>query len=139
MPQYSIKDHLYESQLFINRSIAAAIIVTLMLLLLGVRMVYLQVVSHEHYTTLSKDNRVKLQPLPPTRGLIYDRNGVILAQNLPAYSLEITPEKVESLEQTIEQLALILPISEEDRRRFKKLRRQRRPLRQYPDPSTPER
>ncbi|MBA1331977.1 hypothetical protein QQ73_12900, partial [Candidatus Endoriftia persephone str. Guaymas] len=88
MPQYSIKDHLYESQLFINRSIAAAIIVTLMLLLLGVRMVYLQVVSHEHYTTLSKDNRVKLQPLPPTRGLIYDRNGVILAQNLPAYSLE---------------------------------------------------
>ncbi|KRT53818.1 penicillin-binding protein 2 [endosymbiont of Ridgeia piscesae] len=126
MPQYSIKDHLYESQLFINRSIAAAIIVTLMLLLLGVRMVYLQVVSHEHYTTLSKDNRVKLQPLPPTRGLIYDRNGVILAQNLPAYSLEITPEKVESLEQTIEQLALILPISEEDRRRFKKLRRQRR-------------
>ncbi len=109
-----------------GRIIVAAIIVTLALLLLLTRMLYLQVVNHEHFTTLSLDNRVKLEPRPPTRGLIYDSHGTILAQNLPAYSLDITPEKTPDIEATIQALSEIMPINEDDRKRFKRLRQQRR-------------
>jgi penicillin-binding protein 2 len=126
MPQLSIKDHLFESQLFLGRTIASATLVLLTLLVLGGRLFYLQVLSHEHFITLSKDNRVKLQPLPPTRGLIYDRHGVTLAQNLPAYSLEITPEKTTHLEATLQDLSKIIEISEEDIQRFRRLFRQNR-------------
>ncbi|MBL3598998.1 MAG: penicillin-binding protein 2 [gamma proteobacterium endosymbiont of Lamellibrachia anaximandri] len=109
-----------------GRIIVAAIIVTLTLLLLLTRMLYLQVLNHEHFTTLSLDNRVKLQPRPPTRGLIYDSHGTILAQNLPAYSLDITPEKTPDIATTIQALSEIIPINEDDRKRFKRLRQQRR-------------
>ncbi len=109
-----------------GRIIVAAIIVTLALLLLLTRLLYLQVVNHEHFTTLSQDNRVKLEPRPPTRGLIYDSHGTILAQNLPAYSLDITPEKTPDIETTIQALSEIIPINEDDRKRFKRLRQQRR-------------
>jgi penicillin-binding protein 2 len=126
VPQSSIKNYLHESQLFLGRAIAASALVILLLLVLIGRLFYLQVKNHEHFTTLSQDNRVKVEPLPPTRGLIYDRNGVILAQNLPAYSLEITPEKTQDLEATIKALGEIIPISEEDVQRFRKLRRQSR-------------
>lgn len=104
----------------------AAIIVTLTLLLLLTRMLYLQVLNHEHFTTLSLDNRVKLEPRPPTRGLIYDSHGTILAQNLPAYSLDIIPEKTPDIDATIQALSEIIPINEDDRKRFKRLRQQRR-------------
>ena len=74
----------------------------ILLTILLVRLLYLQVISHEHFTTLSEDNRVKLQPLPPNRGLIYDRNGILLAENLPSYRLEITPEQVDDMGATLE-------------------------------------
>jgi penicillin-binding protein 2 len=126
MPQSSIKDYMYESQLFLGRAIAAGALVLLVLIALIGRLFYLQVENHEHYTTLSQDNRVKLDPLPPTRGLIYDQNGAILAQNLPAYSLEITPEKTKNLDHTIQKLSEIIEIDEDDINRFHQLRRQRR-------------
>ncbi|RLJ17887.1 penicillin-binding protein 2 [bacterium endosymbiont of Escarpia laminata] len=126
MHQLSIKNHLFESQFFTGRIIVAAIIVTLTLLLLLTRMLYLQVLNHEHFTTLSLDNRVKLEPRPPTRGLIYDSHGTILAQNLPAYSLDIIPEKTPDIDATIQALSEIIPINEDDRKRFKRLRQQRR-------------
>jgi penicillin-binding protein 2 len=126
MPQLSIKNHLFESQLFLSRAIVSGILVLLLLALLLGRMFYLQVMSHEHFITLSKDNRVKLQPLPPTRGLIYDRNGVNLAQNLPAYSLEITPEKTLNLEATLRELSQIIEITEDDTQRFRRLLKQHR-------------
>ncbi len=126
MPQLSIKDHLFESQLFLGRAIVSGILVISVILALAGRLFFLQVVSHDHFITLSKDNRVKLQPLPPTRGLIYDRNGITLAQNLPAYSLEITPEKVPDLEATLRTLAQIIRIEEEDLQRFRRLLRQHR-------------
>jgi penicillin-binding protein 2 len=126
MPQLSIKDHLYESQLFLGRAIASSILVILVLMTLAGRMFYLQVLSHEHFITLSKDNRVKLQPLPPTRGLIYDRNGITLAQNLPAYSLEITPEKAFDIDVTLQGLSTIIEISDEDIQRFRRLLKQHR-------------
>ncbi|MEW8193446.1 MAG: penicillin-binding protein 2, partial [Candidatus Thiodiazotropha sp.] len=126
MPQSSIKDYLHESQLFLGRAIASGTLVLLVLLILIGRLFYLQVESHDHYTTLSQDNRVKLEPLPPTRGLIYDRKGAILAQNLPAYSLEITPERTENLDYTILKLSEIIDINEDDINRFHQLRKQRR-------------
>ena len=90
------------------------------------QLVNLQISSHEHYTTLSQDNRVKLVPLPPVRGLIYDRNGIIVAQNLPTYSLEVTPEQVDDVEEVLKQLAEVIEIGEEDLERFWKLKKRKR-------------
>ncbi len=94
----TLKDHLYESRLIMQRAILLLVIGGLLCLVLFSRLLYLQVVAHEHYTTLSEDNRVKLQPIPPNRGLIYDRNGILLAENLPSYRLEITPEQIGDME-----------------------------------------
>ncbi|MEW8627770.1 MAG: penicillin-binding protein 2 [Candidatus Thiodiazotropha sp.] len=126
MPQSSLKDYLHESQLFLGRAIVSGTLVILALVVLVGRLFFLQVENHEHFTTLSQDNRVKLEPLPPTRGLIFDRNGAILAQNLPAYSLEIIPEKTKDLAETIAQIGEIISITEDDIQRFHRLRKQRR-------------
>lgn len=127
-----LKDTIRESQSFLNRAIIAGLAVILLLLLLVWRMVQLQVVEHEHFTTLSRDNRVKVLPLPPTRGLIYDRKGVILAQNRPAYSLEITPEQAGDLDLTLAGLTRVIAISEDDLERFHQLRRRKRRFESIP-------
>lgn len=126
MPQSAIKDPRHESRLFTGRAIVAGVLVILALFVLLLRLAQLQITRHEHFRTLSQDNRLKLQPLPPTRGLIYDATGLLLAENLPAYSLEIIPEKTESVDTTIERLSGLIPILENDRKRFQKLRKQRR-------------
>ena len=113
--------------LIFNRRVLLALL--LVLLALGgivARLYQLQVRSHEHYSTLSTDNRIKVQPLPPTRGQIYDRVGRLLADNLPSYALEIVPEKVDDLQATIDGLAEIIAISAEDRQRFERLLTRRR-------------
>ena len=140
MAQVQFKDKLREARLFTSRAIAATVMLLLLLGLLVGRLVYLQVIAHEHFTTLSRDNRVKVVPVPPTRGLIYDRNGVLLAGNKPAYSLEITPEQVKDLDATLAELAKVVDISDDDLERFNKLRkRQRRfesvPIRLQLDPA----
>jgi len=121
-----IKDHIREEQAFLGRTIIAGLLVMLALLGLGARLVQLQVIEHQHFTTLSKDNRVKLIPLAPTRGLIYDRNGVLLAQNRPAYSLELVPEQVKDIDATLERLSHYIAIDADDRERFNRLRRRKR-------------
>jgi penicillin-binding protein 2 len=126
MYQSTLKDYLRESRLFRSRAIIAALIVLLLLLLLIMHLVKLQISDHTHFTTLSRDNRVKVEPLPPTRGLIYDRNGVILAQNLPTHSLEITPERVKDLDNTLAELGKLVPISSNDLKRFKRLKSHQR-------------
>ncbi|HEX6945128.1 MAG TPA: penicillin-binding protein 2, partial [Casimicrobiaceae bacterium] len=85
------------------------------------RFVYLQVYQHEHYRTLAESNRVAIVPIVPNRGVITDRNGVVLAQSYSAYTLELTPSKIRNLEQTIDELAEIVDIQPRDRKRFKKL------------------
>ncbi|MDD5181142.1 MAG: penicillin-binding protein 2 [Gallionellaceae bacterium] len=95
--------------------------VLVMLLALLTRFVYLQVVRHSHYQTLAENNRISVVPIVPNRGLILDRNGVVLAHNYSGYTLEITPGKVGNLEATIEQLAQIVDIQPKDRKRFRKL------------------
>ncbi|MDH3934018.1 MAG: penicillin-binding protein 2, partial [Gammaproteobacteria bacterium] len=116
-----LKDHLFETRLITNRAILLLVAGGLLLSILLVRLLYLQVVSHEHYTTLSEDNRVKLQPLPPNRGLIFDRNGILLAENMPSYRLEITPEQVDDMGATLGALEDIIEIRDTDRSRFEKL------------------
>lgn len=120
MARIALKDHFRETRLFTNRTIAAVVCIFLVTLAIVWRMAYLQIMSHDHYTTLSQNNRVSIVPVAPTRGLIFDRNGVVLAQNLPAYSLEIVQERVKDLDKMLAELGEIIDISERDIQRFKK-------------------
>ena len=122
----ALKDHIRESLIFNRRLLIAMIVAGLLLLLLIVRLMYLQILHQEHYVTLSENNRVNILPIPPTRGLIYDRNGIVLAQNLPSFSLRLVPEHVPNLEQTLAELRSLIAISEEDLERFHKDRKQKR-------------
>ncbi len=90
--------------------------------LLALRFTYLQLVQHDYYRTKAEDNRISVVPLVPNRGLILDRNGVVLARNESQYTLEINPQKVENVEATISQLATVVDIGPRDRNRFRKLR-----------------
>ncbi len=89
--------------------------------LLFARLVYLQVIQHDYYHTKAEDNRISIVPIAPNRGQILDRNGVVLARNYSAYTLEIFPRKVGDLERTIDELAKIVDIQPRDRARFRKL------------------
>ena len=88
--------------------------------LLFARFVWLQLIQYSYYKTRAEDNRISLVPITPNRGLIVDRNGVVLARNYSAYTLEITPSRVPNLEQTIDELAKIINIEAKDRKRFKR-------------------
>ena len=90
--------------------------------LLCARLVYLQVVRHEDLAEQAESNRTAIVPVVPNRGLILDRNGIVLASNYSAYTLEITPSKVGDVEETIDSLTQVLEVSPRDRRRFKRLR-----------------
>jgi penicillin-binding protein 2 len=126
MVESTFKDHSGESRLFSGRAAIAGVLVFAAMLLVMGRLVQLQIESHEHFSTLSQDNRVKLEPLPPTRGLIYDANGILLANNYPSYSLDITLEKVSDLDATIAELGYVVDIDEKDLKRFERRRAQRR-------------
>ena len=101
-------------------AIMAGFVLVLFALLL-LRFFYLQSVMHAHYDTLAEANRISIMPIPPSRGLIIDRNGVVLAHNYSAYTLEITPSRVADLDAVIADLAEIVEITPKDRRRFRKL------------------
>ena len=101
--------------------IAAAVVVLGFGLLIG-RFVFLQVIQHEYYITRAEDNRISLVPIAPNRGVIQDRNGLVLARNYSAFTLEITPAKLEeSLDATIDAVSEYVDIQPKDRRRFRKL------------------
>jgi penicillin-binding protein 2 len=120
MPYQShVSGHSYEASIFKFRALVAAIICLLMLAGLLTRLAWLQVVDYAHFSDLSEHNRIRLMALPPTRGLIYDRNGVILAENKPTFHLEIIPEQVENMDETLQGLAQIVTISEAEVERFK--------------------
>ena len=89
------------------------------LLALFLRAGYLQIIQHDHYTTLSHENRIRTRPLPPARGLIRDRNGVVLARSFPVFSLEIVPEETGGVDQTLHRLGEILTIGEEEEKEFR--------------------
>ncbi|HUD96362.1 MAG TPA: penicillin-binding protein 2, partial [Woeseiaceae bacterium] len=89
-----IKDHHREKQLFTTRVAMAAVFCVLLIGLVVARLVQLQIFDYEHFAERSQGNRIRIEALPPNRGLIYDRHGRILAENLPAYQLELIPEQV---------------------------------------------
>ncbi|MFL2538390.1 MAG: penicillin-binding protein 2 [Candidatus Rariloculaceae bacterium] len=107
-----LKDHWKEQKLFLSRLVAAGVVILVLAGVLIWRLFQLQVVDHELFTELSQGNRLRIQPLAPTRGLIYDRNGIILAENLPTWELTATPEQVLDLDsrlQSLGDLGLINP------------------------------
>ncbi len=86
--------------------------------MLGLRLFYLQIVSNEHYTTLSRENRVRIIPTPPTRGLIYDRNMVLLANNKPSYQIEITPVQVDDIKKVVSEISQYITLEEHHLKKF---------------------
>jgi penicillin-binding protein 2 len=106
---------------FRARVLVATVTVLVCFLLVASRLVYLQLVRHEDLLEQAENNRTAIVPVLPNRGLILDRNGIVLASNYSAYTLEVTPSRINNLEQTIEELAGVLDITPRDRRRFKKL------------------
>ena len=113
-----VTDHSQISRLFKARAIVAGLFSFLLIAALLTRLGWLQIVEYAHFAGLSKENRVRLMALPPNRGLIYDRNGVILAENRPTYHLELIPEQVEDIEATLQGLGEIVTISEQNIEQF---------------------
>ena len=123
-----LKDSNREKRIFAFRSLVALIFVAIMSIALVVRLYDLQLVNTEHFRTLSDKNRMQLQSIPPNRGLIYDRNGVLLADNRPVFSVSLVTERVDDRDLTIQRLGEVIDISPEQVERFnKRLKRARRP------------
>src|SRR5260221_2225298 len=117
-----IRDTKRDVHYFQLRLGVAGIVVLAAFTVLFGRFFYLQVIQHQYYDTKAEDNRISIVPNPPNRGLILDRNGVVLARNYSAYTLELTFSKIADLEGTIDELATIVDIQPKDRRRFQRLR-----------------
>jgi len=127
-----LKDYLRETHFFTSRVVVALVCVALLMGVVVARLVYLQIISHEHFSTLSEKNRVNIVPVPPTRGLIYDRNGVLMAQNVPSFSLEIIPEQTDNLEATLSGLTHLITVSDDDLDNFRKRLHQKHPFESIP-------
>jgi penicillin-binding protein 2 len=124
---HRFKDHWQEHRMFLARLVAAAIVIVLLVGLVVYRLVDLQVVNFEHFSRLSQGNRVRLEPVPPVRGLLFDRNGRTLADNLPVYQLELIPEQVRDIEGTLAELVALGLVRAEDLSRIRaQIRSQRR-------------
>jgi penicillin-binding protein 2 len=115
-----IRDHEREAGIFRRRAGVAGLVGVVLLGGLMARLLDLQVLGYQHYTTLSVDNRVRLEAVAPTRGLIRDRDGRLLAENLPSFTLELVPEQVDDLDDTLERLRQFVDF---DRRDVERLRR----------------
>lgn len=128
-----LKDHNNDARIVQRRLILAAVFILGLVGALIARMYYLQVTQYEYHSTLSENNRVHVQPIPPTRGRIYDRNGVVLAENRPSFSLTITRDRVEDLPATFELLQSLLELSDEDAAQAeRRLSQARRPFESVP-------
>ncbi len=127
-----IRNHVLEGALFRRRVIISLLFGLLLVGVLLTRLAYLQLVSFDHYSTLSTNNRMRLQAVAPPRGLIFDRNGVVLAENLPTYRLEITPEEVGDMDETLEELAGVVDVSKREVQRFRKALKRARPFEDIP-------
>ena len=114
----AIRNHSAEANLFARRTFIAFIGVLVLLLILFSNIYDLEINSYEKYQTRSNSNRIKLLPVAPNRGLIYDRNGVLLAENKPVYSLEIIAEQTTDLEKHIFEVSDLLDISEDKQKKL---------------------
>jgi len=113
-----LKNPKVELRYFRVRAIIAALFVAACIFLLGARLFYLQITSNEHYATLSQENRVRIVPIPPTRGLIFDRNRNLLADNKPSYQIEVTPVEVDNIEEVVTRVGKYIELEEHHLRKF---------------------
>ncbi|EKO3848144.1 penicillin-binding protein 2 [Vibrio harveyi] len=127
-----IRDYQAEARLFSSRAIVAFIGIVILMGLLVANMYNIQVNQFQDYKTRSNDNRIKVVPIAPNRGLIYDRNGVLLAENRPVFNLELTPEKIKDIDGTIKELQTILEITPEQIERFQRERKRTRRFKSVP-------
>ena len=116
-----IKDHHSEKQLFVARIVLTSVVSIILLGIVIARLIQLQLVEHELFAERSQGNRIRIEAMPPTRGLIFDRKGKVLAENLPAYQLELIPEQVPNLDDALGRLERIRLIKTEDIPRIKNL------------------
>src|ERR1700693_5066415 len=115
--QNRIKNYFAENRLFAVRSVVAGLLAAALLIVVGTRLFYLQVLRHDYYSNLSQGNRIRTEPIPPSRGLILDRHGVVLADNLPAFQIELIREEVrdnKSLDAALASLVSIGLLRPED-------------------------
>ncbi len=133
MPQpVALKDPQLEARIIGARTVAAVLVVLVALGIIATRYHTLQIDEFESYRTQSERNRVHLQPLPPKRGLIFDRNGVLLADNRPSFILSLVPERIDDLEATVADIANLVAISDNDRERFERELKRSRPYQPVP-------
>jgi len=132
MRRVRIKDDALEQRMFIQRSLFAVVIVALIALLLAGRAFWLQVVQHAHYLELSQGNRARIEPLPPNRGIIYDRARRVMAENTPAYQLELVREQAGDLEDTLSRLVRFGLLEAADVARVRQLTLSRRSFEAVP-------
>lgn len=130
--QRVLKDDFEEQRLFQRRAWIGFLGIVVLLVLLAVRYAYLQLWEHEDFTTRSESNRVQVRPVPPNRGMIYDRRGRVLATNRPAFRLEVVPEKTGDLEDTLARLGEVVTLTEEDLERFDRTRQRYRDFHSVP-------
>lgn len=123
-----IKDLYMEVRMFKLRAIIAAFIGIVLIASLLLRLFQLQIIEHVHFGTLSDNNRVRLMSSEPNRGLIYDRHGMVMAENRPTFSLDITPEEVKNIDQTLAELSQLITIREDDLKQFKKALKRHKPF-----------
>jgi penicillin-binding protein 2 len=127
-----LRDYDQEANLFRRRALVAAVGIAVLLAGLLARLIYLQGVAHEHYTTLSEDNRVRIEAIPPTRGLIRDRDGRLLAANRPSFELALVPERVDDLDDTLARLEPLIAFDERDVERLRSAWARARPFEEVP-------
>ena len=128
-----IKDHEKDARLVRARVVFGAIMVVALIGVLIARLYFLQVIQYDYHSTLSENNRVHVQPIPPTRGLIFDRNGVVVADNRPSFSLSMTRERSGDWQQVLDVIVEVLQLTPEDRVIFEKRMKQgRRPFEPVP-------
>ncbi|AVH36751.1 penicillin-binding protein 2 [Pseudomonas monteilii] len=128
-----LKDHEKDARLVRNRVVVGAVAIMLLICVLIARLYYLQIIQYDYHSTLSENNRVHVQPIPPTRGLIFDRNGVIVADNRPSFSLSMTRERAGNWQEVLDTIVEVLELMADDRALFEKRMRQgRRPFEPVP-------
>ncbi|WP_313431511.1 penicillin-binding protein 2 [Pseudomonas sp.] len=128
-----LKDHEKDARLVRNRVVVGAVAVMLLICVLVARLYYLQIIQYDYHSTLSENNRVHVQPIPPTRGLIFDRNGVIVADNRPSFSLSMTRERAGNWQEVLDTIVEVLDLTADDRALFEKRMKQgRRPFEPVP-------
>lgn len=134
MPQpIRLKDHEKDARLIRKRALVGGAFFLVLTLVLIARMYYLQVIQYEYHSTLAENNRIHVQPIPPNRGLIYDRNGVIIADNRPSFSLSLTRERAGDWEQVLDVIVEVLQLTPDDRELFeRRVRQGRRPFEPVP-------